>query len=125
MPNHRLPADVAEVTGAAARSPGRHKDRKAPRVRPLGQPYAWMNDDERRVWAEMAEELPWLRSPDRRLLAQAVRLAARMESGEFGLTAMTEFRMTMRALGGTPGDRTRMPEGEDEGTKSTASEFLN
>lgn len=38
MANPRLSADVAAVTGAAAKNPQRHKGRATPMVKGLGEP---------------------------------------------------------------------------------------
>ena len=87
MANHRLPQAKAEASGAALKNPGRFKDRKAPRqTRPIGEPYARMTAEQKAVWREMVEDMPWLNSSHRVLLRLACYHAARLDSDEeFGV----------------------------------------
>jgi len=63
MARPRLPQAKAEASGAVLKNAGRFKGRKAPkRTRPLGEPYVKMTDAEKAAWAELAGDMPWLRS---------------------------------------------------------------
>src|ERR1044072_2061402 len=108
MPAPRLPQAKAEVSGAVAKNAGRFKDRKAPRTRPLGAPYARMTDEEKAVWAEMARDAPWLRSHHRLILRAACILAARMDDPKgLSLGAIDSLSRLLSKLGMTPTDDTK------------------
>lgn len=126
MANPRLPAKVAEVTGAAARSPYRHKDRKAPKgTRPLGEPYKAMSDTEQVAWHEFASELPWLNSSHRALLQLACRLRARLNSDpDMGVNAMQAYSAILSKLAATPVDETKVNYGDDAET-DPADRYFN
>ena len=126
MANPRLPAKVAEVTGAAARSPYRHKDRKAPKgTRPLGEPYKAMSEAEQVAWHEFASELPWLNSSHRALLQLACRLRARLNSDpDMGVNAMQAYSAILSKLAATPVDETKVNYGDDAET-DPADRYFN
>lgn len=126
MANPRLPAKVAEITGAAARSPYRHKGRKAPNgTRPLGEPYKSMSDAERAAWYGFADELPWLNSSHRALLQLACRLRARLNSDpDMGVSAMHSYSSVLSKLGATPVDETKVNHGEGE-DEDPAERYFN
>lgn len=126
MANPRLPAKVAEVTGAAKRSPYRHKDRKAPkRTRALGEPYQSMTDAEQVAWHEFAAELPWLNSSHRALLQLACRLRARLTNDEdMGVNAMQAYSAVLSKLAATPVDETKVVHGDDE-EEDPSDRFFN
>lgn len=117
MPKPRLPKSKAEVSGSALHDPGRFKDRKKPaRSRPVGEPYATMNDNQRAAWAEFQHELPWLTSAHRPLLRLACIWTAKMEEADFGVSATKALSAILSKLGATPVDETKVnhADGEDE-----------
>jgi len=117
MARNRLPQQVAEVSGAAARSPGRFAGRKAPKGRPIGEPYARMTKAQKAVWNECRAEMPWLKASDRILLRQVCALAARMDEGEdLGVSAHQALGSLLSKLGATPVDATKVIHGGDEET---------
>jgi hypothetical protein len=116
MPRPRLPMAKAEASGAIAKNAGRFRDRKAPkRTRPVGEPYAKMNEIERGYWAEFVQELPWLHSGHRVMLRMACQLSARMDEGsEMGVSAMQALSAMLSKLGATPTDETKVTQPDDE-----------
>ena len=126
MANPRLPAKVAEVTGAAARSPYRHKDRKPPKgTRALGEPYKAMSEAEQVAWHEFAAELPWLNSSHRALLQLACRLRARLNNDpDMGVNAMQAYSAVLSKLAATPVDETKVSYG-DEAEEDPADRYFN
>lgn len=117
MANPRLPAMKAAVTGAAAKNPGRHANRKAPTRRPLGLPYKAMSKDEQDAWNGFAEELPWLNASHRALLQLACRLRARLNTDpDMGVNAMQAYSAVLSKLAATPVDETKVvgSDGEEE-----------
>jgi hypothetical protein len=116
MARPRLPALKAEVAGAAIKNPGRFAGRKAPkRIRPIGEPYAAMNEVERRFWHELSNDLPWLNSGHRVLLRMACRLSARLETDpDFGVSATQALSSILSKLGATPVDESKVMHGTDD-----------
>lgn len=115
MARNRLPQAKAEASGAAAKNPGRFAGRKAPKGRPIGEPYARMTDAQKAVWHECRAEMPWLKASDRILLRQVCALAARMEEDEdMGVSAHQALGSLLSKLGATPVDATKVSNGGDE-----------
>lgn len=112
------------MTGADARSPGRFKDRKEPKVRSLGPAPKRFDAEQRELWDAFNEDFPWLGRPDRELVAMAVELRSMMNSGEAPISAFAQYRLCLSSMGGTPVDRSKVaaPEEDDE---DPADEFLN
>lgn len=109
MPAHRLPVDVAAVTGAADRSPGRHAGRVKPKgTRSIGGPYAKMNGDEQAQWHEFVRDLPWLNSSHRVLLRMACKLTVDMDGDEFGVSKAQALSSILSKLGATPVDESKV-----------------
>ncbi len=116
MANPRTPAAKAKVSGAAAKNPKRHKDRKTPKkARPIGPPYKGMTKAQIAVWREQVENMPWLHAGHRLLLRQVCILGARMETDpEMGVSAMQALGSLLSKLGATPVDETKVNHGEGE-----------
>lgn len=126
MARPRLPQAKAEASGAVLKNAGRFADRKVPkRTRPLGEPYARMNEVEREYWAEFARELPWLHSGHRVLLRLTCQLAARMDSGEeMGVSASQALSSLLSKLGATPVDETKVSHGGGDEDEDPAEQFF-
>ena len=125
MARPRLPAQKAEVSGAAVVNAGRFKDRQAPkRTRPIGKPYHGMTPAQVAVWEESAENMPWLNSGHRLLLRQVCILAARMETDpDMGVSALQALGAALSKLGATPTDETKVNHGDGE-EEDPADEFF-
>jgi len=118
MARSRTPNDKAAVSGADRIHPGRFADRKTPKkARPLGEPYARLNDEQQEVWLEMADLGPWLRSHDRIMLEISCRMIARMRTeSEFGVSAIQALSSILSKLGFSPTDVTKVKHDDgDEG----------
>lgn len=126
MPRPRTPQAKAEASGANLIHPGRFKDRKTPkRVKPLGEPYAYMTDEERESWAELAADLPWLNASHRTLMQIACRVKARFQCGEeIGVSALTLLQTVLSKLGATPVDETKVNHGDD-GDEDPSDKFFS
>jgi hypothetical protein len=115
MARPRLPAGKAEMLGATVKDPGRFEGRTPPkRTRPIGEPYLRMTDDQKTAWAELSAEMPWLHSAHRPLLRLACIWVAKMEDGEFGVSATKALSSILSKLGATPVDETKVNHGEGE-----------
>lgn len=111
MARPRLPLARAMMTGAAAKNPGRYRDRRQPGgTAPLGPPPAWMRPASAAAWRDLAREVPWLTSADRGVVEIAATIRGRMASGEpMGASALNLLRQCLGAMGATPADATRVP----------------
>lgn len=115
MARPRLPAAVAEATGADKRSPGRFKDRAKPKVTPLGSPPRSFSAEPKKAWDQFADEMPWLSKSDRTVVQVASRLRAAMETDpEFSMAGFALLRMCLSSMGGRPADRTKVAAPDDE-----------
>ena len=116
MPRPRLPAAKAEVSGAVAKNAGRFADRKSPKhMRAIGAPYTRMTDDQKVVWEECANNMPWLHAGHRLLLRQVCILSARMETDpDMGVAALQALGAALSKLGATPTDETKVNHAEDD-----------
>ena len=116
MANPRQPAAKAMVSGAAAKNPKRHRDRKVPKkTKAIGPPYKGMTKEQIAVWKEQAENMPWLHAGHRLLLRQVCILAARMETdAEMGVSALQALGSLLSKLGATPVDETKVNHGDGE-----------
>ena len=126
MSRPRLPEQVAKVTGADRRSPGRFKGRKTPKVKSLGPPPKRFTPEQAEIWKEFNDDFPWLGRSDRRTVGLAVLLQDQIDKSEGGLMVgeIAQMRMLLSAMGGTPVDRSKVTIGEDE-DPDPADAFLN
>ena len=116
----------ADASGAAIKNPGRFKERKAPKkTRPLGEPYATMNEGERAVWAELQADMPWLHSGHRLIVRMICHHAARLNTGEeFGTKATQALSSLLSKIGATPSDETKVNHGDDGDSEDPADAFF-
>jgi len=125
MARPRLPEKVAAVTGADKRSPGRFKGRSAPVVRSLGPAPKRFTDEQREIWNEFNEDMPWLGRSDRRVVGLAVMLQDVIDAGgDVPIAVYAQMRMLLSSMGGTPVDRSKVSAPEEE-SADPADEFVN
>lgn len=116
MPRARTPSQKAEVSGASRIHPGRFADRKAPKAKPLGDPYVRLTDEQKAVWRELADIGPWLRAHDRIFVEIACRMITRMrEEPEFGVSAIKALSSILSKLGFSPTDVTKIAHADGDG----------
>lgn len=114
MAANRLPALKAEVSGAAIKNAARFKDRKTPKARPVGEPFARMSELQREAWDQFRDELPWLNNSHRALLEVACNVRARLASGdEVGINVLQTYSAILSKLAATPVDETKVAHGDD------------
>ena len=116
MGNHRLPVEKAKVTGAAAKNPGRHADRSAPKVIGLGAPSTFLTEKGQEAWEAFKRELPWLAESDRSLVEIAAHVRGRLLGGEdVGVTALSMLQSILSKMGASPADRSKVsaPDGDE------------
>ena len=126
MARPRLPAEVASVTGADKRSPGRFKGRSAPVAKSLGLPPKRFTPYQVEIWNEFNEDMPWLGRSDRRVVGLAVILQSEIDDPltKTPVAVFAQMRMLLGAMGGTPVDRSKVTAPDDE-TEDPADAFLN
>jgi len=114
MPRPRTPALKAKATGATIIHPGRHKDRKAPKLVPLGRPSDHLKDGGVVAWEGFKRELPWLTEGHRALVEVASNLRGRLIDGdEVGVNALSLLQVCLSKLGATPTDETKLNLADD------------
>jgi hypothetical protein len=114
MANNRLPLAKAEVSGATIKNAGRFSGRKAPKVRPLGTPFARMTEAQQEAWDQFRDELPWLNNSHRALLEAACNVRARLAEGaEVGINVLQTYSSILSKLAATPVDETKVNHGDD------------
>lgn len=122
--SNRLPAQKAEISGAAIKNAGRFKDRKAPKARPIGEPFARMSDAQKEAWDQFRDELPWLNSTHRALLEVASNVRARLSGGDaVGINVLQTYSAILSKLAATPVDETKVNHG-DEGEDDPSDKFF-
>jgi hypothetical protein len=115
MPAHRLPAVKAKITGAAARSPGRHAGRADPKVKPIGAAPAHLSPHGKTAWALFVCELPWLVASDAAMLEVASMVRGEMLAGDLpGVTKLSMYQSVLGKLGASPTDRTKVTMPDDD-----------
>jgi hypothetical protein len=125
MPRPRLPMEKAEVSGAIAKNPQNFRGRKAPRARPLGEPYATMTEEERRVWGELQYECPWLKAHHRLTLRMACILAAKMDEPKgLSIAGIDSLSRLLSKLGATPTDDTKIAHGDGDETEDPTDRYF-
>ena len=125
MSRPRLPQAVAAATGAIVKNAGRFKDRRNPKVDPLGPAPRGFTKEQREAWASFQSEMPWLGKSDRVVVEVASRLRAGMQTDPaFPISGFAQLRMCVSAMGGTPTDRTKVPT-PDEDDEDPAAQFIN
>lgn len=115
MANPRQPVAKAKVTGAAAKNPGRHADRSAPKVAGLGKPSTFLDTHGKAAWESFKKELPWLAESDRSLVEIAAHVRGRLLGGaDVGVTALSMLQSILSKMGASPADRSKVMVPDDE-----------
>ncbi|SLJ92881.1 hypothetical protein SAMN06295987_1026 [Novosphingobium mathurense] len=108
--SHRLPPQVAKVTGATSKNPGRHAGRNDPTSPLLGEPSRYLNAKQRRAWRMFKDELPWLVESDRPLVdLAAIQRAKLIEFQGLTINEVQVYSAILSKLAATPVDRSRAP----------------
>lgn len=115
MARPRTPKAKAEVSGATSIHPGRFKGRSSPKsARPVGDPYVRMTEAQQEAWRDLADNMPWLNSAHRPLLRLACIWMAKMDEGDFGVSATKALSAILSKLGATPTDESKVSHGGED-----------
>ena len=122
----RLANEVASITGADKRSPGRFVARSAPKVLSLGPHPSSFSQEQADLWAEFNSDFPWLGRSDRGIVKIACLLQSQIDA--LGMDTpppmIAQMRLLLSSMGGTPVDRSKVQSPEDQSV-DPADEFLN
>ena len=126
MSRPRLPQQVASVTGADKRSPGRFAKRKTPKVLSLGPAPKRFSPAKVEIWDEFNKDFPWLGRSDRSLVEVATNLMDQMRvlGDQTPIALYAQMRMILGQMGGTPVDRSKV-QAPDDDDKDPADDYLN
>ena len=127
MSRPRLPNQVAKITGADKRSPGRFKGRSAPKVKSLGPAPKRFTPEQVEIWDEFNSDFPWLGRSDRRLVGLAVLLQSEIDDDakETPVAVYAQMRLLLSSMGGSPVDRTKVASPDDQVTDPSDEFLLN
>ncbi|MCP5431860.1 MAG: hypothetical protein H6923_01180 [Alphaproteobacteria bacterium] len=126
MARPRNPLALSRVTGATLKNPGRYRGRAEPKVGPIGEPPAYLDEAARKAWRLFVRELPWLARSDRALLELVCPLRARIMAGEaLGTKLATFYRMVLSKLGASPSDRSKVAAPNEVNKDDPAAKYLN
>src|SRR5262249_37712288 len=121
-----IPKELARITGRTVTNPARFRERPDPSSGPLGDAPSWMTSEQRAVWTQFSVECPWLRRSDRALVEIASVLRTKLVHGEvLAVGAMTQLRLCLLAMGGSPCDRSRISAGEELQIEPRANAYLS
>jgi hypothetical protein len=128
MSRNRNPIEVTKATGH-----DRDKKRYAGRTEfsddenpPLGKPERCTPHREAALWEKFKREWPWLRESDRAAIECLVVMRAKLDA-TCGEKFFKQYMDALKAFGGTPGERTKMPKVTDNANTvdGDGSEYLN
>jgi hypothetical protein len=115
--------EVIIAIGADKIHPGRFKDRTTftdDENPPLGSFERGTPARHQRMWEKFKREWPWLRESDRAAIEGLVVMRAKLDAEECDAKFFKQYFDALKAFGGTPGERTKMPKkktadtGEDD-----------
>jgi hypothetical protein len=127
MPRARTPLAKAKATGQTLNHATRYKNRKEPKSNgPLGPPPKWMkNPSQREAWQTFADELPWLNSFHRTLVAIASGLRGKLIANEeVSVNGLNLLRLCLSQMGATPTDSSKITLPEEEDDEDPSSKYF-
>lgn len=131
MARPRTPKAKAVVTGRASHDKARFEGRNEPVVtESLGEPPEWLKDTDtnkpRVAWEIIRDEVPWLNSSHRMLVATMCNQLGRLVAGqEVGVQASVFIKQCLGAMGATPADASKAGAKPDGESKDPADEFFD
>lgn len=127
MSRRRTTLEWAQTTGAAIKNPARYSGRHAHTSLPrLGQPRERLTKDQKAVFLDLRDGLPWLRQSDRLITEMTAALICKLrDEAGVSLPLMRELRACLSAIGATPVDRQKVPPvDDDESQADPLAEFM-
>ncbi len=131
MARPRTPKAKADITGQSYKRKTKFEDRHEPVVNDgLGDAPKWIVDTEtnkaRDAWETLRNDIPWLNSSHRMLVATASNILGRMIAGQdCGVQALNLFRQCLGQMGATPADASKAgAKPGDDKSDDPADEFF-
>ena len=122
MARTRNPIEVSIATGHTAHDPKRYRDRTSftnDENPPLGEPEKSTSHRLKKLWADFKKEWPWLRESDRAAIGALVIMRAKLDTPEeCDAKFFKQYFDALKAFGGTPAERTKMPKDKKDADKS-------
>ena len=126
MPRNRTPLAKAKLTGQVDAKPERYANRVEPKADEIGNAPDNFDEPLIKLWNEIKSDIPWLKSSDRLLLGMACRLQHKVDTeSDLSMSAYSQLRMTLNAMGASPVDRNKITDAELEDEYDPLDEFIN
>ena len=131
MARPRTPKAKAYITGRSLHDKARFQNRSEPIVDgELGAPPTWLRDTEknkpRLAWEIIRDEIPWLNSSHRMLVATMCNQLGRLVAGQdIGVQASVFIRQCLGQMGATPADASKIPLPQDDPEDDPAFKYFN
>ena len=118
MPRPRMPNAVADLSGAAERSPGRFANRTTPNLPDVGLPPDYFDDDLCKTWFRYTREIPWLDQSHRALLTTLCVVDKEIErvttfGKKLNAGLVTQHRIILSEMGATPASASKVNHKDD------------
>ena len=115
--------EEAKATGRVLHDPARFKGRaefSEGELPPLGTPPKEATPRIKKLWAEFVKEFPWLRESDRAAIYGLCVMRSVVEGSpqEVDAKFFKQYFDALKAIGGTPAERTKMPKEKKDADKS-------
>ena len=119
----RTPMEIVVATGRDKINPARYADRASftdKELSPIGDPPKSAPQRIKKLWAEFVNEFPWLRESDRAAIYAlcVMRRVIEDNSDECDAKFFKQYFDALKAIGGTPAERTKMPKDRKDADKS-------
>lgn len=126
MPAPRKPTEVLSLTGAFRKNPQRARPVGPKSSRPLGDPPAYMAEDEAACWAEFVANGPAgvLTSGDREVVELIARLMAKFRRDWLNGAELATLKTSLGELGRTPASRSKVSAPENDKPAGAFDAFL-
>lgn len=101
----KQPREKAEITGAAAKNPSRHRATPTVIGEMLGEPSEHLDKFAMAAWVQFKREVPWLKESHRALMEIACYFRGQMFEGKpLRATDLNSFQSILSKIGATPSD---------------------
>jgi hypothetical protein len=110
MPRPRTPTEMLDAKGSFLAKPDRARPNEPVIDEPLGDPPIRLSEEEKKVWLEIAEELPngVAKQSDRAMFEVLVRLIAKLRAGKIRIMELSALISLCGKFAMTPSDRSKV-----------------
>ena len=101
----KQPRAKAEITGAAAKNPARHRSTPLLEGASLGEPSDFLDTEAQAAWVQFKREVPWLRESHRAVMEILCHIRGQLFRGEaLKSTDVKSYMGALGKIGATPSD---------------------